>query len=104
MELILAKQSIIIKCKLQASIMMGNYEYYYAAGLFCRLANQIPAQDLHPGALHAFLQPLLDTYKPQNERESYLMKMLKEYKTAEEYDEQMPQLLQMGLADQLYEG
>ena len=83
MELILAKQSVHIKCRLQASILMGNYEYYYAGGLLCRLA-----------------KPLLDTYQPQNDQESYLMQMLKTYKVSDEYDEQMPQLLQMGLMDQ----
>ena len=37
MEPILAKQSVDIKCKIQASIMMGNYEFYYAAGRFCEI-------------------------------------------------------------------
>ncbi len=100
MELILAKQSVNIKCRLQASILMGNYEYYYAGGLLCRLAKQTPGQNLTPGELQAFLQPLLNTYQPQNDQESYLMQMLKTYKVSDEYDEQMPQLLQMGLMDQ----
>ena len=30
MELILAGQSVKIKCRIKASILMGNYEFYYA--------------------------------------------------------------------------
>ena len=99
MELILARQSVITKCRLQASIMIGNYEFYYAGGLLCRLAGMTPEQELQPKELYAFLQTPLDTYKPQNDQESYLIKMLKDYKVPDEYDDQMPQLMQMGLTD-----
>lgn len=97
MELILARQSVIIKCRLNQSIMMGNYEYYYAGGLLCRLAGQVPQQELKPDELSAFLQPLCESYVPQNEQEAYLVKLLKEYKISDEYDGQMARLLQMGL-------
>lgn len=100
MELILAGQSIKIKCRLQASILMGNYEFYYAAGVLCRLAGKAPGQELLPKQLRDFLETLLDTYEPRDDQESYLLKLLKEYKVSEEYDAQMPQLLQMGLAEQ----
>jgi len=103
MEPILARQSVNIKCKLKASIMMGNYEFYYAAGVLCALAGRKPEQPLEPKQLYAFIQPLFDTYKPENERESYLMKLLKEYKVPDEYDEQMAELLQMGLAERQME-
>lgn len=99
MELILARQSVIIKCRLNQSIMMGNYEYYYAGGLLCMLAGQLPQQGLKPKELSAFLQPLYESYEPRNEQESYLVKLLKEYKVPDEYDEQMAQLLQMGLQE-----
>ncbi len=46
MEPILAKQSVDIKCKIQASIMMGNYEFYYAAGRFCALTGQNPVASI----------------------------------------------------------
>ncbi len=60
MELILARQSVIIKCRLNQSIMMGNYEYYYAAQ---------PQPELRPDELSAFLKPLFESYKPLNDQE-----------------------------------
>lgn len=99
MELCLAKQSVMIKCRLHASIMMGNYEFYYAAGLLCSLAGETPEQEIRPKELQAFLTPLFDTYKPGNEKESYLVKLLKEYKPSDEYDGQMKELLRMGMEE-----
>lgn len=97
MEPILAKQSVDIKCKICASILMGNYEFYYAAGKLCSLAGCQPAQPIMPKELYAFIQPLFTTYKPQNEQESYLVKLLSEYKVSDEYDAQMDILLNMGM-------
>lgn len=99
MEPVLAKQSVHIKCKIKASIMMGNYEFYYAAGVLCARTGRTPEQTLQPKELHAWIQPLLDTYEPKNEQEAYLVKLLKEYKVSDEYDEQMAELLRMGLAE-----
>lgn len=99
MELILARQSVVIKCNRKASVLMGNYEFYYAAGLLCRLAGHQPAQDLRPQGLMEAVKPLFDTYKPQNEQEDYLMKLLLGYRALDEYDAQMPQLLAMGLEE-----
>lgn len=99
MEPILAKQSVHIKCRLCASIMMGNYEFYYAAGRFLALAGQRPELSLQPEELYELLRPLLDTYTTNNEQEAYLVKMLKDYEVSEEYDNQMEELLEMGFAD-----
>lgn len=99
MELVLARQSVIIKCNIQSSVMMGNYEFYYAGGLLCRLAGTIPEQTFRPEDFYAFLQPVMDSYEPQKEQEAYLVKMLKEYKAADEYDGQMAELMQMGLKE-----
>lgn len=99
MELILAAQSVNIKCRMKASILMGNYEFYYAGGRLCALAGKMPDPSLRPQELLSFLKPLLDTYKPGNEQEAYLIKMLKGYRPKEEYDGQMQELLQMGFAE-----
>ncbi len=99
MELILARQSVVIKCNLCASTLLGNYEFYYAGGLLCRLAGQIPEQSLKPKEFYGFLQPLLDAYETKNKQEAYLARMLKEYEVSEEYDGQMPKLMQMGLRE-----
>lgn len=99
MENIVVRQSVIIKCNLASSVMLGNYEFYYAGGLLCRLAGKLPAQDMQPEELYAFLKPLLEIYEPKNEQEAYLVKLLQGYKIGEKYDEQMQQLLQMGLKE-----
>lgn len=98
MEPILAKQSVDIKCRIQASVMMGNYEFYYAAGRLCAKTGQKPDRPLQPKELHAFIQPFLDTYEPGEETDAYLAKMLKEYEASGEYDEQMDTLFEMGAA------
>ena len=33
----IARQSVIIKCNMQRAFLLGNYEYYYAAGLASKL-------------------------------------------------------------------
>lgn len=99
MELILARQSVIIKCSIQSSVMMGNYEFYYAGGLLCALAGKTPDPQLRPQEFYGFLQPLLDTYESADERETYLVRLLKGYKAVEEYDNQMAELMQMGLQE-----
>ena len=34
----IARQSVIIKCNMQKSILTGNYEFYYAAGIIANLS------------------------------------------------------------------
>lgn len=97
MENIVVRQSVIIKCSLEASALLGNYEFYYACGLLCRLAGKQPAQDLRPLELYAFIEPLLQDYAPQNGQETYLLHMLRAYKAGDEYDSGMQQLFRMGL-------
>ena len=100
MELVLARQSVITKCNLQASILLGNYEFYYAGGLLCRLTGTIPQQSCRPVEFYEFLQPLMENYEPEGKQEAYLVRMLKGYKAAEEYDTQMAELMQMGLKEE----
>ena len=35
----IARQSVIIKCNMQASVLLGNYEFYYLAGLMKKIYN-----------------------------------------------------------------
>ncbi len=39
------------------------------------------------------------TTEPKDEQEAYLIKMLGGYKVQEEYNEQMPMLMQMGILE-----
>lgn len=93
----IARQSVIIKCNMQASIMLGNYELYYGAGLFCKIKGITVDEDILPEVLFTFILTELEGFVGANEQEKYLAKILKNYKLEEGYDEQMKELLQMGL-------
>lgn len=93
----IARQSILIKCNMQASVMLGNYEFYYAAGLFCKLTGMEISEELMPEALKEAIAPELEAFNGDDPKEKYLVKLLKNYKVLEEYDEQMKELLHWGL-------
>lgn len=92
----IARQSVIIKCNMQSSIMLGNYEFYYGAGFFLKLENIPCEKGLKPLELKEFLKPHLDAYNGEDKRENYLVKILLTCKVSEEYDNQMEELFLMG--------
>ncbi len=94
-----ARQSVIIKCNMQASVMLGNYEFYYGAGLFCRLRGMDVQEDIRPKDLKELLLPELEQKSGADEREKYLTKLLLDYSPLEEYDGQMKELLLWGLKE-----
>lgn len=97
----LTRQSVVIKCNLEASIMTGNYEMYYAAGLLAKLTGREIAADIRPEALHTLVHEWLDTFSPADGHEKHLAHMLKYYHPEpEHYDADMAELLQMGLLEQ----
>lgn len=92
----ITRQSIIIKCNQQASILLGNYEFYYLAGLMKKLFGFQLSADMKPQELFTQIQKEFDLANPKDEREGYLLKLVKFYKPLEEYDDQMKELFQMG--------
>lgn len=92
----IARQSVIIKCNTQKSILTGNYEFYYAAGLVAKLTDTEISDDMKPLELQALLVEKLPTLSGKDERETYLLKMLADYRPSEEYDEQMKEMYLMG--------
>lgn len=92
----IARQSVIIKCNMQKSILTGNYEYYYAAGLLSRLAGFSIDDGIRPQELQEQLQKETEALDPKDEREAYLLRLLRDYKPQEEYDGQMKELLMWG--------
>lgn len=80
--------------------MLGNYEFYYGAGLFCRLNGIQPAEDIRPDELKKLLQPNLTGDPGSDEREQYLAKLLLAYQPSQEYDDQMKELLLWGLREE----
>ena len=100
MVTLVARQSIIIKCNMQTSALLGNYEFYYAAGLFCRLRGMIAEEDIQPAALKEKLLPELKAYQASDDKEKYLVTMLLKYEPSEEYTEQMKELLRWGMGEE----
>lgn len=95
-----ARQSLILKCRMQASVMLGNYEFYYGAGLFCKLKGIEVQEDIRPNELKEILMSNLTEDSMTDEREKYLAKLLLAYTPLEEYDEQMKELLLWGLKEE----
>ena len=94
-----ARQSIVIKCKLKKSILLGNYEFYYAAGLIGKLTGQTFDFDVSPEEMSAAAQEALKNYTPKDDREEYLAHIFSNYKPDEEKNEQMKELFSWGLTE-----
>ena len=93
----IARQSIVIKCKLKESIMLGNYEFYYASGLLSRLSEVALPEDIKPPALHTWVHETIEKFEPSNGQEKHLVHMLRYYHPDEDhFDDHMVELLQMG--------
>ena len=92
----IARQSVIIKCNMQKSVMTGNYEYYYAAGLLTKLYGIEIPDEIKPMELETILKEKQREISPKDEKEEWLLQMLSDYRPFEEYDEQMKELLLWG--------
>ena len=96
MILSIARQSVMIKCNLQASIMTGNYEFYYAAGVLHKLVGIELADVLEPMELSKQVHKLIEDFKTEDTREQHLVRMLKYYKPISDFDDQMKELFLLG--------
>ena len=92
----IARQSVIIKCNMQRAYILGNYEFYYAAGLAGKLFGFEVPDEVQPEELAELLAGALDGAQPKGEQESYLVSILKEFTPEMRYDEQMKELLVWG--------
>lgn len=96
MVLSIARQSVIIKCNLEASIMTGNYEFYYASGLLYKCKGIAIAEVPEPGVLYEQIHQMIEGYEPGEAKERHLVKLLRFYKPVEAFDEQMKELFWIG--------
>lgn len=92
----IARQSVIIKCTQQTSVLLGNYEFYYLAGLMKNIFHLDLTNEMKPQEMFDTIQGTLDGLTPSNEKEAYLLKLVSVYKPLEEYDEQMKELFDWG--------
>lgn len=96
----IARQSVIIKCNMNKSVLTGNYEFYYAAGLAAKLTAVGISEEIRPQELSDLLKEELPKHTPADEREKYLFELLSDYRPGEEYDGQMKELLLWGKGEQ----
>lgn len=92
----IARQSVIQKCTMQKSVLLGNYEFYYLAGLLKKLFQMDLNEDMEPKELFDTIIGQLDTIEATEPKSQYLIKMVSVYRPLEEYDEQMKQLFRWG--------
>jgi hypothetical protein len=92
----IARQSVIIKCNQQKSVLLGNYEFYYLGGLFNKLFDIQANKDMKPKELFDHIAERLDDLAPKDEKEAYLIKIVRFYRPLEEYDDQMRYLFAWG--------
>lgn len=96
MVISIARQSVIIKCNQQASVLLGNYEFYYLSGLMKKLFNLDLTEELKPEEMFHKIQESMESIQPQDAQEEYLIKLVSVYKPLEDYDEQMKELFRWG--------
>lgn len=92
----IARQSVIIKCNMQKSVLTGNYEYYYAAGLLKKLCGVDIPDEIEPVPLQELLEKSLKSVETKDEKEAWLVGMLKDYRPEDHYDDQMKELFLWG--------
>lgn len=92
----IARQSVIQKCILQKSVLLGNYEFYYLTGLLHKLYGIEVNEDMKPAELFAVVEEAIKSLAPEDAREAYLIKLVSVYQPLPEYDEQMRLLFRWG--------
>lgn len=96
----IARQSVILKCNMQKSVMLGNYEFYYGAGIISKIGGIEISDDIRPLELKELLDKNIDRINPKDEKETYLIHIIKDFEPDETYDVQMKELLIWGKNEQ----
>ena len=96
----IARQSVILKCLRRKSVLLGNYEFYYGAGLLTRLYGLPLNADMEPGAMYEAIMENKEALKGKDEKEEFLIKMVTEYEVWPDYDDQMKELFDWGASEE----
>lgn len=99
MVISIARQAVILKCLRQQSVMVGNYELYYVAGLMNNCFGLDASANMKPDELYDYILANITNCTPQNEQEEYLLKLAGRYEPLEAYDEQMKELFEWGATE-----
>lgn len=96
----IVRQSVIIKCNQQTSVLLGNYELYYLAGLMKKLYDLDLNEEMEPLELLEAIQAQLDSLNVNSPQEEHLIKMSRNFKPDDKKDEQMKQLFRWGATEE----
>ena len=96
----IARQSVIIKCNMQKSVLLGNYEFYYLSGLMSNLFDLGLNEDMQPFEMLENIHGKMDSLEPKDEKEAYLITLVGNFKPQEEHDEQMKELFRWGATEE----
>ena len=96
----LARQAVIIKCKNDTSVITGNYELAYALGLIINQTGILfPGDYENMKDLHEKVMKELEDKELEDERLRRLHHMLRFYHPTDDLDEQMGDLINIGLGE-----
>lgn len=97
---LLARQAVIIKCNNDTSVITGNYELAYSLGLMVNQTGILfPGDYTNMKDLHEKVMQALEGKELEDERLGRLYHMLKYYHPTDDFDEQMGELINMGLGE-----
>lgn len=97
---LLARQAVIIKCNNDTSVITGNYELAYSLGLMVNQTGILfPGDYVNMKDLHEKVMQALEGKEPEDDRLKRLYHMLKYYHPTDDFDEQMGELINMGLGE-----
>ncbi len=92
----IARQSIILKCLRQKSVLVSNYELYYAAGIAKKCFGISVDADMEPMQLLEETQKQIENAEPTNDQEKYLIHLLGNYEPDETHDDQTKEMFHWG--------
>lgn len=94
---LLAEQSVDHKIEKHLSILIGNYEYYYAAGLISQKITINPEIISDCMKLDESIKEQLKDFHPSDDRTEYLCMLLNRYEMkSADFDDDMKELFRLG--------
>ena len=96
----IARQSVIIKCNMQKSVLLGNYEFYYVSGLMAKLFDLKLNEEMNPTEMLEVIHANMKSIAPKDEKEAYLLALVENYKPLEEHNEQTKELFRWGATEE----
>ncbi len=95
---VLAEESVEKKLEREISVLVSNYEFYYAAGKLAALTALEAERDTPPQQLKEAVDRTLAGFVPKegDKKTAYLLYLLEKYRPREEYAPEMAELFDRG--------